>query len=208
MSICFRRYAGSSTVIPGLGQSSFLALYLRMDFNNTPTSLALFPERPFFCNRRRNSEIWFAVSWAEKNGPKNGQNIVFQYIGVPGKGGPFQVILLVRKKPLRSLIQCERGSCYRRFSTGVQTFLPFRTALPIASGINIAVLGPAGGRPSPDIPPLPPAIFSLVNVLSTLRHIGSSLTMYLTAYFTCISRFDRYSWHKCAETEYNYHAYL
>ena len=35
-----------------------------------------------------------------------------------------------------------------------------------------------------------------------------SLTMYLTAYFTCISRFDRYSWHKCAETEYNYHAYL
>ena len=58
------------------------------------------------------------------------------------------------------------------------------------------------------IPPLPPAIFSLVNVLSTLRHIGSSLTMYLTAYFTCISRFDGYSWHKCAETEYNYHAYL
>ena len=41
---------------------------------------------------------------AEKNGPKNGQNIAFQYIGVPGKGGPFQVILLVRKKPLRSLI--------------------------------------------------------------------------------------------------------
>lgn len=47
---------------PGLGQSSFLALYLRMDFNNTPTSLALFPERPFFCNRRRNSEIWFRPS--------------------------------------------------------------------------------------------------------------------------------------------------
>ena len=43
MSICFRRYAGSSTVIPGLGQSSFLALYLRMDFNNTPTSLAYYP---------------------------------------------------------------------------------------------------------------------------------------------------------------------
>ena len=48
MSICFLRYAGNSTVRPGQEQPAFGALYFRMDFNNTPTSLALFPERPFF----------------------------------------------------------------------------------------------------------------------------------------------------------------